>query len=120
MLQIVAWLAVALFSLTGLSKLISLPASIAERDRLDVSKRKWYTVGTLEVLGAAAVAGVLADFAPRGVGVAAAWGFILLMLGAMGMRLSHGPREKQRDWMLILDVLVFALAVATLIAMLHV
>lgn len=120
MLQIVAWIAVGLFSLTGLSKLIGLPASIAERDRLDVSKRKWYTVGTLEVVGATAVAGVLTDFLPRVAGVAAAWGLIMLMLGAMGIRISQGSREKQHDWMLMLDVLVFALAVATLVAMLHV
>lgn len=120
MLEIVAWVAVGLFSLTGLSKLISLPASIAERDRLDVSKRKWYTVGTLEVLGATAVAGVLTDFLPRGAGVAAAWGLIMLMLGAMGIRVSQGSRDKQLDWMLILDVLVFGLAVVTLVAMLRV
>ena len=120
MLHIVAWIAVGLFSLTGLSKLISLPASIAERDRLEVSKRKWYTVGTLEVLGATAVAGVLTDLLPRVAGVAAAWGLIMLMLGAMGIRFSQGSQRKQVDWMLILDALVFALAVTTLVAMLHI
>lgn len=121
MLPLVAWLAVILFSLTGLSKLTSLPAALAERDRLGISKRRWYVVGTLEVLGAAAVAALLLDLVPRGVGVAAAWGFILLMLGAMGIRVSHDvERKPYQDWMLMLDVLAFALAVVTLIAMLRV
>jgi hypothetical protein len=44
----------------------------------------------------------------------------MLMLGAMGIRVSQGSREKQLDWMLILDVLVFGLAVVTLVAMLRV
>jgi uncharacterized membrane protein HdeD (DUF308 family) len=116
-MHIVAWVVVGLFSLTGLSKLINLPSSLAERDRLKQSPRKWYVIGALEILGAAGIAGVLAGYLPAAVGLAAAWGLCMLMLGAMGTRMTFSSRENAHDWLLILDVVVFALAVTTLVYM---
>jgi hypothetical protein len=118
-MTIVPWVSVALFALTGLVKLLSVPASVAERDKLGQSPGKWKLIGALEVLGAIGVAGALTGYLPQALGIAAAAGFVLLMLGAIGVRISSGPREKQHDWLLIGDVLTFALAIATLVAMIR-
>ena len=116
-MTVIPWISVGLFGLTGLVKLISLPASLAERDKLNVSRGRWLVIGALEVLGALGVAGTLTGHLPNGVGIAAASGFVLLMVGAMATRISHRPREKALDVMLVLDVLTFGLAIVTLVAM---
>lgn len=116
-MNIVAWVVVGLFTLTGLSKVVNLPSSVAERDRLKQSRRKWYLIGALEILGAAAIAGVLTGYLPVAIGLAAAWGLCMLMLGAMGTRVAFSSRENAHDWMLIADVVVFALAATTLVHM---
>lgn len=118
-MSIVPWVTVALFSLTGLAKLINLPQSVAQRDALQVSRRKWHIIGGLEVAGATGLAGALTGYLPMALGVAAAWGFVLLLIGAMGTRINHSSRDNAHDWMLIADVLTWVLAVATLVVMIR-
>jgi hypothetical protein len=115
----VVWITVAIFAMSGLVKLLNVPMSLAERDKLGQSPGKWRIIGTLEVLGVLGVAGALTGYVPRPLGIAAAVGFVMLMVGAMGIRISHGARENKHDWLLIADVLTFALAIATLVAMIQ-
>ena len=77
---IVTALLAALFGFAGLIKIAGLRQSLAIRDHLGVKPVQWRLIGLLELAG---VAGVLVGLAWLPIGVAAAIGLALLVLGAI-------------------------------------
>jgi hypothetical protein len=77
---IVTALLAAIFGFAGLIKLVGLRQSLAIRDHLGVKPVQWRLIGLLELAG---VAGVLVGLAWPPIGVAAAIGLALLVLGAI-------------------------------------
>jgi uncharacterized membrane protein YphA (DoxX/SURF4 family) len=67
------------FLASGGSKLASVPTQEETRARLGVSPRPWRWVGVAEVAGAA---GLVVGLAVPAIAVAAAVGFVVLMVGA--------------------------------------
>ena len=66
---------------SGAAKLAGAKQSLAIRDRLGVAPWLWRTVGVLEV---AAAGGLAAGLAVPVLGIAAAVGLVLLLIGAIG------------------------------------
>ena len=77
---VVTALLAALFAFAGLIKVLGVRQSLAIRDHLGVDPTQWRLVGLLELAG---VAGALAGLAWAPIGVAAAIGLALLVLGAI-------------------------------------
>jgi hypothetical protein len=77
---IVTALLAALFSFSSLIKLFGVRQSLAIRDHLGVEPVQWRLIGLLELAG---VAGVLVGLVWPPIGVAAAIGLALLVLGAI-------------------------------------
>jgi DoxX-like family len=77
---IVTALLAVLFTFSSLIKLVGVRQSLAIRDHLGVKPMQWRVVGLLELTG---VVGVLAGLAWAPIGVAAAVGLALLLLGAI-------------------------------------
>jgi hypothetical protein len=77
---VVTALLAAMFAFAGLIKVLGVRQSLAIRDHLGVDPTQWRLVGLLELAG---VAGVLAGLAWAPIGVAAAIGLALLVLGAI-------------------------------------
>lgn len=77
---IVTALLAALFSFSSLIKLFGVRQSLAIRDHLGVKPVQWRLIGLLELAG---VAGVLVGLVWPPIGVAAAIGLALLVLGAI-------------------------------------
>jgi DoxX-like family len=77
---IVTSLLAALFGFAALIKLVGLRQSLAIRDHLGVKPVQWRLIGLLELAG---VAGVLVGLVWPPIGVAAAIGLALLVLGAI-------------------------------------
>jgi hypothetical protein len=77
---IVTVLLAALFSFSSLIKLFGVRQSLAIRDHLGVEPVQWRLIGLLELAG---VAGVLVGLVWPPIGVAAAIGLALLVLGAI-------------------------------------
>lgn len=76
---VVTALLAALFGFAGLIKVLGLRQSLAARDHFGVKPVQWRVIGLLELAG---VAGVLVGLVWPPVGVAAAVGLALLVLGA--------------------------------------
>jgi DoxX-like family len=77
---VVTALLAALFGFAGLIKVVGLRQSLAIRDHLGVKPVQWRMIGLLELAG---VVGVLVGLAWAPIGVAAAVGLALLVLGAI-------------------------------------
>jgi len=77
---IVTALLAALFGFAGLIKIAGLRQSLAIRDHFGVKPVQWRLIGLLELAG---VAGVLVGLVWPPIGVAAAIGLALLVLGAI-------------------------------------
>lgn len=77
---IVTALLAALFAFSSLIKLVGVRQSLAIRDHLGVKPVQWRVIGLLELAG---VAGVLVGLVWPPIGVAAAIGLALLVLGAI-------------------------------------
>jgi hypothetical protein len=77
---VVTALLAAMLGFAGLIKLAGVQQSLTIRDHLGLNPVQWRTIGTLEL---AAVAGVLTGLAWPPIGVAAAVGAALLLLGAI-------------------------------------
>ena len=77
---IVTALLAALFSFSSLIKLFGVRQSLAIRDHLGVEPVQWRLIGLLELAG---VAGVLVGLVWAPIGIAAAIGLALLVLGAI-------------------------------------
>jgi hypothetical protein len=77
---IVTALLAALFGFAGLIKLFGVRQSLAIRDHLGVKPVQWRVIGLLELAG---VAGVLVGLVCAPIGIAAAIGLALLVLGAI-------------------------------------
>jgi DoxX-like family len=78
---VVTALLAALLVFAGTIKVVGVAQSLKIRDHLGVNPVQWRLIGALEL---AAVAGVLAGLAWWPIGVAAAIGAALLLLGAIG------------------------------------
>jgi hypothetical protein len=77
---VVTALLAALFTFSSLIKLVGVRQSLAIRDHLGVKPLQWRVIGLLELAG---VAGVLLGLVWPPIGVAAAIGLALLVLGAI-------------------------------------
>nr|WP_272956565.1 DoxX family protein [Kribbella solani] len=101
-----------LFVVTGGVKVLGLRQSLAVRDHLGIAPPLWRLIGVLELAGAA---GVLIGLKITALGVLAAIGLTLLMLGAIA------SRAKVRDSALLItaDVVVLALVATTAITLVH-
>jgi uncharacterized membrane protein YphA (DoxX/SURF4 family) len=75
------------FFAAGISKLLSVEASIQVRDHLGIGVMHWRTIGFLEVSGAV---GVLVGLAVSALGAAAAAGLLLTSIGASATHLRAG------------------------------
>lgn len=84
----------ALFLVTGAGKLLGLPFAVRNRDRLAVSPAFWMIAGVLEWAGAF---GLVFGIIVPGLGVAAASGLALLMIGAIVARLRAARRTGVPD-----------------------
>jgi hypothetical protein len=105
---IVAVALAALFLLTGATKMLRVPASVAARDELGVPAAAWSLLGAAEVAGAA---GVLVGLSVQALGIAAAIGLVLVGLGGLvAHRRAQDPRAKA-----VPAVVAVLLATATLI-----
>jgi hypothetical protein len=78
---VVTALLAALLGFAGVIKVVGVAQSLKIRDHLGVNPVQWLLIGALEL---AAAAGVLAGLAWPPIGVAAAVGSALLLLGAIG------------------------------------
>jgi hypothetical protein len=89
---IVTVLLTLLFTYSSLIKLVGVRQSLAIRDHLGVKPVQWRVIGLLELAG---VAGVVAGLAWAPIGIAAAAGLALLMLGAISfhVRGSDGAAD---------------------------
>ncbi len=77
---VVTALLAALFGFAGAIKLAGVRQTLANRDHLGVKPVQWRAIGALELAG---VAGILAGLAWAPIGIAAAVGLALLLLGAI-------------------------------------
>jgi hypothetical protein len=77
---VVTALLAVLFGFAGLIKVAGVRQSLAIRDHLGVNPVQWRLIGSLELAG---VAGVLAGLAWPPIGIAAAIGLTLLIVGAI-------------------------------------
>lgn len=82
----------AAFGASGVSKLGSVPSSLAIRDRLRVPTPMWRGIGIVELIGAA---GLVVGLVRPQVGRAAAGGLALLMVGALGAHQRAGDRPQE-------------------------
>lgn len=96
-----------LFALLGIAKLVPVPAMRTAADHLGYTTRQYRGIGTLEI---AAAVGTVIGLQVHWIGIAAAAGLVLLMLGAAREHLRHrdGPAH------LAVPLVVVALAVAYL------
>ena len=78
---VVTALLAALLGFAGLIKVFGVQQSLTARDHLGLNPVQWRMIGALEL---AAVAGVLIGLSWSPIGVAAAIGSALLLLGAIG------------------------------------
>lgn len=101
-----------LFLATGGVKVLGVKQSLEIRDHLGIDAGLWRIIGVLETAGAI---GVLVGLAEPALGVAAAIGLSVLMVGAIGSRL----RIQDSAVMIAADVVVLALAVATVMALIY-
>jgi hypothetical protein len=106
-------LVVALFTLSGLVKVVGAKASLEQRDALTVSPGLWRTIGALELLGVLGVIGAWFGVLPLALGQAAAVGFILLIVGALVMRV----RAKSPVGLILMDLVALVLSVLTLVVL---
>ena len=77
---VVTALLAALFGFAGLIKVVGVRQSLAIRDHLGVDPTQWRLIGLLELAG---VAGVLVGLTWAPIGIAAAIGLTLLIMGAI-------------------------------------
>jgi hypothetical protein len=78
---VVTALLALLMGFAGTIKLVGVTQSLEIRDHLGVNPMQWRVIGALELAG---VAGILAGLSWAPIGIAAAVGLALLLLGAIG------------------------------------
>ncbi|OBJ12639.1 hypothetical protein A5624_10295 [Mycobacterium sp. 1482292.6] len=81
------------FLVFGIAKLLRVPAMRNLAEHVNFSVNSYVLIGMLEL---AAAAGLLIGFAYRPLGIAAAGGLFLLMLGAIVVLVRNG--DKPKDW----------------------
>lgn len=92
----------ALFLVTGGGKVAGLPQSLRARDQFGMTPTAWRTIGLLEAAGAI---GLLVGLKVGLIGLLAAIGLALLMLGATATRV----KVRDQAWLIALDVVVLVL-----------
>ncbi|GAA1560493.1 hypothetical protein GCM10009804_16590 [Kribbella hippodromi] len=112
MVVVLAIVVGVLFIVTGGVKVLGVRQSLAVRDHLGMAPQLWRLIGLLELAGAA---GVLIGLKLTVLGVLAAIGLTLLMLGAIASRV----KVRDSALMIAADVVVLALVVTTAITLLH-
>lgn len=100
----------ALFSLFGIAKLVPVPAMREAAGHLGYTTDQYRIIGTLELAGAL---GAVIGLKVAGIGMAAAAGLALLMLGAARAHITHrdGPAR------ILVPVAVAAIAAAYLLSL---
>jgi hypothetical protein len=100
-----------IFAVLGIAKLVPAPAMRAAAAHLGYSTAQYRAIGLAELAGAI---GALIGLAMRGIGVAAATGLVLLMLGAAREHFAH------RDGVgrVAVPLIVAAMATAFLLSLL--
>jgi DoxX-like family len=91
---------------SGAAKLTGAEQSVAIRDRLGVAPRLWRAVGVLEV---AAAGGLAAGLAVPALGIAAAVGLALLLIGAIG---AHGRSHELSNAVPAVGLLLLSIVAA--------
>ena len=110
-LTVLAIIVIVTFIVTGGVKLFNVPASLAIRDSLDVPPGRWRIIGVFEWLGAA---GVAIGLAYHPLGMAAAVGLAVLLLGAVVTRLAVARRHDRSEAAgLAIDATTLALTIVT-------
>jgi DoxX-like family len=100
-----------LLLVTGGGKVLDLPFSRGNRDKLSVHPVFWRVIGLLEVAATVGLAwGIW--FVPFG--LAAAVGVALLMLGAFGFRIRTNDREILKEGLADIALFVLTLVLITL------
>lgn len=95
----------ALFALTGIAKLVAVPAMRSAAAHLGFTTAQYRGLGAVEV---AAATGIAIGSTVHWIGMAAAVGLVLLMLGAMREHVRHGDGTAH----IAVPVIVGVLAVA--------
>jgi uncharacterized membrane protein YphA (DoxX/SURF4 family) len=99
----------------GAIKLIGNKTSLEMRDRVNVGAQLWRVIGALEVAGAV---GLLVGLAVPALGIAAAVGLSLLLIGAVGAHLRANDARNAPPAVLLL-LLALALVVFRFLALAH-
>jgi hypothetical protein len=99
-----------MFALFGVAKLTAQPAMRAAATHLGYTTDQYRVIGALELAGAL---GVLVGLQVAGIGVAAAAGLVLLMLGAAGAHAKNHDAASR----VVVPVVVAAIAAAYLISL---
>ena len=110
MTPILAGVLIVLFAALGLAKLAAAPPMRAAATHLGFTTAHYRGIGALELAGATGIA--LGALVPA-LGVAAAIGLILLMLGAVGAHVRNGDAVGQ----VVVPLAVAGLAVAFLVSL---
>lgn len=105
---LLAAILIAAFSAFGTAKLAAVPAMRAAAEHLGFSVAQYRAIGALEVAGAA---GIAIGFTAPIIGLAAAVGLILLMLGAAGAHLARRDRPVR----VAVPLLIAGIAIAYLL-----
>lgn len=100
---------------SGAIKLIGNKTSLEMRDRVSVGAQLWRVIGALEVAGAV---GLLVGLAVPALGIAAAVGLSLLLIGAVGAHVRANDARNALPAVLLLLVAV-ALVVIRFLALAH-
>jgi hypothetical protein len=96
---------------TGGGKVLNLPFSLMNRDKLNVHPVFWRVIGVLEL---SAAVGLIWGIWFVPFGLAAAIGLALLMIGAFGFRLRTGDKAILREGLADISVFVLTLVVILL------
>jgi len=105
-----AVLLAVLFGLLGIAKLAAAPPMRAAAEHLGYTTDQYRVIGALEAAGAL---GLIVGFRLAGIGVAAAIGLVLLMLGAAGAHVRNRDAANR----VLVPIVLAAMAAAYLISL---
>ncbi|NQX11741.1 DoxX family protein [Microbacteriaceae bacterium VKM Ac-2855] len=102
-----------LFVYSGLIKLLGAASSLETRDALRIPPARWQAIGALEMLG---VIGLMLGLTTPWIGVAAASGLALVMVGALVVRMRAAESRARAARFVAVDVVALLLCVAALVS----
>jgi DoxX-like protein len=103
----------ALLAMTGGGKLAGATSSHRIRDSLAVPSNRWRAIGAFEIL---IVIGLVVGLWVQTVGLLAALGVVVLMIGAIATRVRAGGRQRNRGVIADAGLLVVAIIAAAIAA----